>query len=182
MNRTKSDTVVVQFGKRKTFVWLIVANVFVGIGGWLLFGDLVFHNALLDNPWFIKAVGLVSVGFFGIAVYFFIGKLMARGPGLIIDDIGIEDYSSAVSVPKIYWKDIAEIEVFTIKSQPIILFKLNNPQTYIDQAKGFKRKMMEMNHKWYGTPLSISANSLDVSFEELLEMVSHRFGAYKEAK
>lgn len=107
---------------------------------------------------------------------------MANGPGLVIDDLGIEDYSSAVTGPKIYWKDITAIEVLIIKSQPLILFKVSNPQIYIDGAKGFKRKMMALNYKWYGTPLSISANGLRISFEELLKLVSERFEVYKGNK
>ncbi|WP_316812239.1 STM3941 family protein [Pedobacter heparinus] len=172
------NPVVIPFSKSKIFLLLIGANVFVGIGGWLLFGNPTFDNTLLDNPWFTKTTGLASLVFFGIAVYFLIGKLIAKSPGLVIDDVGIEDYSSAVTVPKIYWKDVEAIEVLTIKSQPLILFKVSNPQIYIDGAKGFKRKMMALNYKWYGTPLCISANGLRVSFEELLQLVSERFEVY----
>jgi hypothetical protein len=70
---------------------------FVTVGGWLLFGDPRFNNALLDNPWITRPVGAVTVVFFSFAVYFLVVTLMAKGPGLIIDDTGIEDYSSAIS-------------------------------------------------------------------------------------
>lgn len=177
----ESNTITIPLSKSKTFIWLIVANAFVATGCWLLFGNPKFNNALFDNPWFTKTVGTASLVFFGLGAYFFIRKLMANGPGLVINDIGIDDYSSAVAV-KIYWEDIESIESKQIQSQPIILVKVSNPQTYIDRAKGFNRKMMAMNYKYYGTPVSISANGLQISFDELLQLISARFETYIEEK
>lgn len=177
----KINTIIISFSKKKTFIWLIGAIAFVGAGCWLLFGNPKFGNALLDNLWFTKTVGAASLVFFGFSAYFFIRNLMANGPGLIINDIGIDDYSSAVAV-KIYWEDIEAIEAMQIQSQPIILVKVSNPQTYIDRAKGFKRKMMAMNNKYYGTPVSISANGLQISFDELLQLISGRFETYIKEK
>ena len=172
--------VSIPFSKGKIFIWLIGALAFVTAGCWLLINPPRSGNALFDNPWLTKTVRAASFIFFGIALYFFIRKLMATGPGLVIDDTGIEDFSMAASASKIYWKDIEAIEVLTIKSQPLILFKVNNPQAYIDgQSNKFKRKMLELNYKWYGAPVGISANGLNISFEELLQLVSENFEAYK---
>jgi hypothetical protein len=176
----ETNAVTIPFSKGKTSLWLIGALVFVAAGCWLLFGNPNFDNALLDNQWLTKMTGTASLVFFGIAAYFFIRKLMASGPGLVIHDIGIEDYSSTVAL-KVYWKNIEAIETIQIQSQPIILLKVSNPQAYIDRAKGFKRKMMALNYKWYGTPLSISANGLQISFDELLQLISGRFETYIKA-
>lgn len=64
------DPIVIPLSKSKIFVWLIGANMFVGAGGWLLFGNPTFDNALLDNTWFIKTVGLASLVFFGMPYIF----------------------------------------------------------------------------------------------------------------
>jgi len=179
MNTT--TPILIPFSKGKTFIWLIGAIAFVAIGCWLLFGHIVFGNALFDNLWLIKTSGVVALLFFGIAIYFFIRNLMAKGAGLVIDDTGIEDFSTAASADKIYWKDVKAIEVLTIKSQPLILFKVTNPQAYIDgQTNRFKRKMLALNYKWYGAPVGISANGLKISFEELLQLVTERFEAYNK--
>lgn len=178
MNETTS--ISIPFSKDKTLLWLLGAIVFVALGSWLLFDHPIFNNALLDNPWVTKTVGIITLLFFGISVYFFLLNLMAKGPGMVIDENGIKDFSSAASVDKIYWKDIESIEMLTIKSQPLILFKVRNPQTYIDQQTSrFKRKMLEINYKWYGAPIGISANGLRISFEELWQIVSVSFEMYK---
>ncbi|MNK43397.1 hypothetical protein D3C87_621000 [compost metagenome] len=173
-----TNPVIIPFSKSKNFLLLIGANSFVGIGCWLLFANPTFENQLLVNSWFTKTIGAASIVFFGFASYFLVRNLMANGPGLMIDDSGIINYSSASGI-KIYWKDIQAIEVLTIKSQPIILFKVSNPQTYINrETNRFKRKMMALNYKWYGAPVSISANGLQISFQKLLQLVSDRLEVY----
>jgi hypothetical protein len=41
-----------------------------------------------------------------------------------------------------------------------------------------KRKAMEINYKTYGSPISISANTLD-NFDELHELLHRKFNEYK---
>lgn len=179
MNTT--NPIAIPFSKTKTILWLIGALAFVFIGCWLLFGHLVFSNTLLDSILFTKIIGIIALLFFGLSVYYFVRNLIAKGSGLIIDDTGIQDFSTAASAVKIYWKDVVAIEVLTIKSQPLILFKVSNPQAYIDaQPNRFKRKMLAINYKWYGAPVGITANGLKISFEELLQLVNERFEAYAE--
>lgn len=172
------NPVIIPFSKSKTLLWLTGAIAFVVIGCWLLLSNPAFHNALLNNPLITKTTGTASLLFFGIATYFLVRNLMTKGPGLIIDEMGIEDFSSAISGPKTYWNDIEAIEAIAIQSQPVLLIKVKNPQTYIDQATGFKRKMMQLNYKGYGTPISISANGLQISFEELRQLVTGKYEAY----
>lgn len=60
------------------------------------------------------------------------------------------------------------------------MFKVINPQEYIDgQPSRVKRKMLELNYKWYGAPVGISANGLRISFEELLQLVTEEFKDFK---
>lgn len=170
----------IPFSKSKTIVLFIGALAFVAVGCWLLFCHPDFENTLFANSWVTKTTGLVSLIFFGIAGYFCIRNLMANGPGLTMDDTGIEDFSTAASATKIYWKDVEAIEVLTIKSQRLIMFKVINPQEYIDgQPSRVKRKMLELNYKWYGAPVGISANGLRISFEELLQLVTEEFKDFK---
>jgi hypothetical protein len=61
------------------------------------------------------------------------------------------------------------------------MLQVRNPQDYIDkQTSGFKRKMMQMNYKMYGTPLSITSNGLKVSFDELLSTLTDKLEAARK--
>ncbi len=95
-----SRPITIPFSKSKTFVWFIGAVTFVVLGCWLLFGNPIFRNALLDNPWFTKMAGMASFVFFSIAGYFFIRNLLSKGPGLLIDEAGIEDFHRQHLHPK----------------------------------------------------------------------------------
>ena len=102
-------------------------------------------------------------------------------PGLIIDQTGLTDNSSGVSAGQILWSDIEDISVLEIHRQKIIMLQVRNPQDYIDkQTSGFKRKMMQMNYKMYGTPLSITSNGLKVSFDELLSTLKDKLKATQQ--
>jgi hypothetical protein len=59
----------------------------------------------------------------------------------------------------------------------MLMLYVSNPNTYIDRQKNLlKRKGMALNHRSYGTPVSISASTLKISFPELFALVSQRFG------
>jgi hypothetical protein len=71
------------------------------------------------------------------------------------------------------WSDIESISVKEIHRQKFIILEVSNPQEYIDkQTSRFKRKMMEMNMKMYGTPLSITNNGLQIKFDELYKILN----------
>ncbi len=124
--------------------------------------------------------GYASILFFGLCAIFFIHKLPDNKPELIIDDDGLLDNSSEVAAGEILWQDIEEISVIEIHRQKLIMLQVKNPQDYIDkQASGFKRKLMTMNFKMYGTPLSITTNGLKISFEELLSTLTKKFNALR---
>ena len=57
-----------------------------------------------------------------------------------------------------------------------LMLHVKNPQFYIDkQTSLFKRKAMELNSKMYGTPLSLTANGLTISFDHLLTTLTDKF-------
>ncbi|MBN8858033.1 MAG: hypothetical protein J0H29_06575 [Sphingobacteriales bacterium] len=180
MNQNLSLRAEIPFSKNKSALLMLAAIAFIAIGCWLIITPPQSGNDFFSNPVLLRVIGIIAVAFFGTAAYFIARNLTAKGPGLIIDNAGISDLSGAASAKKIFWKDIEAIEVLTIKSQRLIMFKVSNPQDYINgQSNRFKRKMLELNYKWYGAPVGISANGFKISFEELLQLVSDRFEAIK---
>ena len=70
---------------------------------------------------FIKAIGVVGVLFFGVAGIFGIRKLSDESTGLVIDENGICDNSSGISVGLIEWSDIIEIRTRQVSSTKFIM-------------------------------------------------------------
>lgn len=152
------------------------ALAFVAIGLWFVLAPPKIENAYWGNPTRIAIAGYAAILFFGICAVFFIGKLLDTKPGLVIDDEGLIDNSGGLSVGRILWEDIENISVIQMHRQKLLMLRVKNPQHYIGRQKtSLKRKLMELNYKMYGTPLSISANGLKIPFHELLSLVTQKF-------
>ena len=145
---------------------------FVLFGLWMSLDAAQFVSPRFSNEYFIRVSGIVAVGFFGICGGFLFKKQFDRRAGLIIDDEGITDNSGGTSIGLIRWKDIRGVRTEQIHSQKFLMIEVQNPEDYIAKARnGLMKNAMKVNWKMYGSPLSISANSLQYNFKELEQLV-----------
>ncbi|MFT3705155.1 MAG: STM3941 family protein [Agriterribacter sp.] len=174
---SNTDQVEIKLSKKKMKWMLIGAGLFFGLGIWMLAG---FSGASSFNPMFIKVMGLLGTVFFGASFIFLWRKINDEKPGLVINQDGIIDNSSGVSAGDIPWSDIVTIKTQKVFNQHFIMLMLRNPNVYIEkQTNTIKKKAMELNFKNYGSPISISANTLECKFEELKHLLDERFNIYK---
>ncbi len=167
MNTLKKETVI-PLSKTKIVLLTLGSLVFVAGGAWMwTFGG----PEITMDTLFYKIISLAAVLFFGMTGIYGLTKLFDNKPGLVINQQGLIDNSSAVSGKLIKWSDIEGLEISQIQSTKFILIFVHNPQHYIDQASYVGRFWMKMNHKTYGTPLSISSNSLKCNFDELVVLI-----------
>lgn len=170
----------IPLSKGKLLLSSLGAFAFVAIGFWFVLDPPSRTGSSMESV-LIMVLGLVSILFFGGIALLVIRKLFDQRPGLVIDERGLMDNSGGLSAGQILWKDIEDISVLKIQRQRLILILVNNPQDYIDrQSNGWKRKLMAMNYRQYGTPVSISSNGLKISFDELLEMLKHHLATFQQ--
>lgn len=175
---SKKGRIEIPLSKKKIILMLVGSIAFVMIGLWFVIAPPTISNPFFGNPTRLLILGIVAILFFGVLAVFFARKLRDSKPGLVISDLGLTDNSSGVSAGLILWSDIVDLSVIEIQQQKLIMLVVKNPQEYIDRQKsGFKRKLMQMNHNMYGTPLSITSNSLQIKFDELLNILSDRLQA-----
>jgi hypothetical protein len=162
------------------------SKIFLGIGGSVLFIVLgiflitvVANQQTRFNPLLIKGIGISSVLFFGMTTLYGIRKLFDKAIGLIIDENGITDNSSGVSAGLIKWNEITSIRTAQIMSTKFLLIDTFNPEKYVGRGNKFKEKLMRTNMKMYGTPISISSNTLKMNFDKLEHLVQTAFNKYK---
>jgi hypothetical protein len=180
MTELKQD-IVIPISKQKLILLTIGALIFVGLGILFVTNPEKYTSPIMRDPTFIFISGVASFLFFGLCAPFIFKKLWDKSPGLKITDQGILDNSSGVSAGQIYWEDIEDISVLKIHRQKLIMLQVKNPQAYIDkQTSGFKQKMMALNYKMYGTPLSITSNGLKISFDELLSILTEKLKASRQ--
>lgn len=174
----KPEIIEIPLSKKKLVLMLAGSIGFVAAGIWFLLNPPKINNALFGNPTFILVVSIAAILFFGLIVVYIIRKLPDNSPGLIIDQLGITDNSGGLAAGQILWTDIENISVFEINRQKLILLQVKNPEDYINrQSSAFKRKLMRINFNSYGSPVTISANSLQIGFNELLSILTNQFQA-----
>lgn len=173
----------IPLSKVKMTLLFIGALGFVAIGLWFMISPPESHSnrrILLSNPIFLFFIGAISVLFFGVCALFICKKLFDKKPGLIINEKGITDNSSALSLGLVLWVDIEGIKTVSANNQKFIILTLNNPQDYLGKVRNsLKAKSLKVNYKWYGSPICISANSLQINHQELHKLLLDKMAEFK---
>lgn len=157
---------------------LFISLIFVALGLWLVIARPDSGNPVLGNPVLIVVIGLASILFFGMGVIVLLRKLNDKKPGLIISNEGVIDNASGVAAGIIPWSDIEEIKAVQVMSQKFLMLIVKDPQQYIRrQTSTIKRKGMELNYKNYGSPISLSAGSLQIGFNDLQALLMENWEA-----
>jgi hypothetical protein len=116
-------------------------------------------------------IGGVAVVFFGACLVYGVRVLLDRSPGFVLRADGFEDRSSGVAVGFVPWRDVREIAVMSITGQRFITVRVNNPEVYAARGSAIQRLARRANARMCGTPITISTNTLRVSFDELMRLL-----------
>lgn len=177
----QTGQIEIPLSKKKMLLLLFGAVAFVVVGTLFLLKPSIFISSAFRNPAIIFIAGLASVLFFGLCAIVLLRKLFDKKAGLIISKEGITDNSSGMSAGLVLWSDIEEIETCSVSNQKFLIFIVKDPQRYIDNTTGtLKKKAMEMNYNNYGSPVSISANSLQMNFDNLYNLLIDKMKEYKQ--
>ena len=154
------DKIEIPLSKTKIFLYLFGSIIFVAL--------FIFIIVELQPSFFIEIVGYCGVVFFGFGCLVLIRKLLDHRPGLIIDQNGITDNTTYMSVGRIEWKDIVGLETYQVESTKMIIIHIDNPEKYIKRAKnGLAANAMRMSQSMTGSPFSINSGALQINHDAL---------------
>lgn len=177
---TEYQQIEISLSKKKMTLTLLGAIAFVGLGIWFLINPPKISIPFLGNSAVIFITGLASILFFGFVAITVFRKLSDKKAGLIINRQGIIDNSSGVSAGLVLWTDIEDIKLTQVLNQKFLMFIVKNPQEYLDKVTNpIKRNTMKINYRSYGSPISISANSLQINFDNLFNLLTEKMKEYK---
>lgn len=159
-----TDQIIIPQSKTKVILLTLGAILFVFLGYWLW---STADNQTRYDPPIVKLMAINSFIFFGLCGLFGFRKLFDRKPGLIIDQHGITNNSTATGEETIVWDDITELSIQEIKRTKFILVFVKNPKDYINKANIFKKFWMNINYHVYGTPISITSTTLQCNITDL---------------
>lgn len=170
----------VPLSKRKLILTLLGSLLFVAIGLWIVIARPSSDHFFFGNPGLVLGAGVVGILFFGFVAVKVIPKLMDKKPGLIIDQQGITDHSSALSAGFIPWTDIVEIRLIAVMNQQFLMVMVNNPEKYISRAtNAITKRLVIANFNAYGSPISISSHALKMDFDQLQALIVEKMTVYK---
>lgn len=168
------QTITIPVNKKKTVRNLMIAVLLLLLGILFVLKPFLFIRS--DDPGVIKIIGYICTAFSGIGILVFVQKLRNQKELLIIDADGILDNSSGIAAGRIWWKDVKSIRVEQVADQPFIMLEVKNPLVYLQQQQNpVKKRAMELNYQLYKTPVGISAQFLNIGFEQLLQLLETAF-------
>jgi hypothetical protein len=163
-----NSEIAIPLSKGKITLIFLGSCGFVVLGSWLWsFADTLIGFQRLE----VMVVAVVGVLFFGLCAIWGCIKISDGRPGLIIDDKGIVDYSSAVSAGRIPWEEISGLRVSDITGQRFLTVEVTDPQKYVEAGGYFRRKMNAANTRMTGSPINISSSALKVNLDDLISLM-----------
>lgn len=115
-------------------------------------------------------IGVVTIAFFGAALGYAVRLMFRGGPGLVLDERGFDDRSSRGAVGFVPWGDVRELAVLSIAGQTFLAVRARDPAVYAARGGRLVQAAHRANIRLCGTPITISANQLAVSFDELVRL------------
>lgn len=175
-----NEEIKIPLSKNKIILSFIGSLIFVAFGIWFIIDPEKFITWIFQNPEIIRIVGMVSTLVFGVFAFYIFKKLLDTKYGLIIDQNGITDNTNATSIGLVKWKDITGIRFLEVVNQKFLMIDVSNPEYYIGLKKsGIGKMAMKVNYNKYGSPISITANSLKADFNEVWKVVEKQYEAKK---
>jgi hypothetical protein len=171
---TSSDETVVPLSKSKVVLLIVGAVAFVALGLWLFQLDSAWIESQrrFNNPALVHAIGLATIVFFGLCGVVAIKKLFDSKPGLVLSSAGMLVNSSADSVGLIPWSDVEGFGTYELHKQRLLVVKLVAPDKYVLAGGPLRQALRRANMRMVGSPIAISANTLKISFDELVKLCS----------
>ncbi|KGO92973.1 STM3941 family protein [Flavobacterium subsaxonicum] len=170
------DVVIIKPNKFDVISLFIVALLFVAGSVWLLF---IANEQSPLNAISMKILTMVVFLLFGAALIYSAKKLRNNKPAIIINDKGILNNYSTISGGFVAWKEITDIKMIQVRGACFIMIYTVNPEKYMKDKNLFKKKMILLNLKKFGTTLIITGSNIKYNFDELEKLLQSRLNQYK---
>ncbi|REG84614.1 STM3941 family protein [Winogradskyella sediminis] len=181
----------ITLSKTKLVLMLIGCIAFIFGGVYMIIEPYKPDNNRYSED-FLLFIGLASVIFFGLGLFFILKKIFSTKIGLIINELGIIDNSNAISLGLIEWNDISGISIIqpqvpvfnlgtTVSTKKMIILKTDNPEKFIERLRNpILKETLIYNNKIYGSSLTIISSGLNIKFSELENTVKEQMPKWKK--
>ncbi|MGF9761120.1 STM3941 family protein [Microvirga sp. 0TCS3.31] len=120
----------------------------------------------------VGTAGIVTFAGFGTA---WIVLLLRAGPGLVVDDTGFDDRSSATAVGRVQWADVTSVSRQVMFGVSFVVVDVRDPDTYLARLGPVARPAAAANRRLTGSPVTVTSVGLKISFPELSMLLRESF-------
>ena len=163
--------IIIPLSRKKITLLFSGAIGLVALFFWLI---QIAENQTRYDPMFVKVVSVIGIVFFGLCGIYAFTKFFDKKPGLVINDEGIIDNSSAVCAGLIKWENITNVSITEIYGQKILTIDVNNADEILSKQQGFKKLLMNLNKNYFNSPIQISSNALKCNFQDLYNIIKEK--------
>lgn len=177
MSTNPPAEIVIPLSRGKIAVMFLGSIAFVVVCIWLWF---VADTQPRYDSLYMKAAAIAGVLFFGACGAFACFKFFDTEAGLIVDDQGIVDNSSAAAFGRILWDEIIEIRVSVISRQRMITILVTDPEKFLARSSFIAKPLHKANMAMTGSPINIVSNGLAITHDDLLQTLTEAFERHSE--
>ena len=173
---SNNEETKIPLNRRKIALAVAGCLALAGAGIWLVSLDdsrIISERGfrlLFNSPLFAHGLGWVAVAVFGALVVFFVKKFFDKTPGMVFNREGIIDNSGLNSAGLIPWDEVEGYDVLEMSGQRMLVIVVSDPDKYASRGNLLKRKLNAANAQMAGSPISISTNTLDIGFQDLISL------------
>lgn len=140
----------------------------IGMGIFLI---VIAEQQLMAPPLVFKILSSLFLIIFVPAMAWFLYSDAGDSPKIVIDSSGLTDHSALTSPGFIHWYEIEGFQVRTIHGVPLLGIILKNPEAFYDSSNPISRIYNKLNHKLFKAAWFISVETLDIEFDEFIDLV-----------
>lgn len=173
------NTVEIKNSKIKVLMLLAGLILFLFLGIYLVIYPHKFVSMIFRNVTFITIAGAIASIFSLFSLIVLVKIIFTKKLGITINENGITDHSAYTSVGMVSWDDIVSIRKIDIASNKFLIINVKDPDKYIRTKSRTKQRLLKITLRNYGSPISISSNTLSCNFNELENIILKYYEDYK---
>lgn len=175
-----NEEIRIPLDKSKMLFSVCATMIFTLLNGFIIFAILFLNKNPNQPNLAIAIISSFGIIIFGSLSIIGLKRILSKKYSLIINEIGITDNISISNFGQINWNEIADIKTVEIvapkmRTTTLLLIFLKNPKPYLEKANMINCFFMKINHKKYGTPLTINISNLDYNLNNIESFIKLRF-------
>lgn len=122
---------------------------------------------------FNTILGGLILAFFAYSFIMNLKRIIKKVPAYTISESGLIYDPEKPADCIVPWKDVKSFTRVKVKSHYYIILNIKNPDALIEKEQSsMKKRLMKMNLKNYGSPVSINMNELHISVVDFESLIS----------